>query len=74
MAPIPEFDYRLLYHERIVHSVANSTREDCRELLALAPRIPIQTQVREFSRAEANRALLLLKQGQIQGAGVWRVG
>lgn len=73
MTAIPEFDYRLLYHERVVRSVANSTRDDCRELLALAPRIPIQTQIMEFPLAETNTALAGLKQGRLRGAGVVRM-
>jgi propanol-preferring alcohol dehydrogenase len=74
MTPIPEMDYdKYLYHEKIVRSVANSTRKDAEELLKLAAKIPIHTEVQEFPLDEANRALLLLKQGKIQGAGVLRV-
>jgi alcohol dehydrogenase, propanol-preferring len=70
MSPVPAMDYRLLYHERTLRSVANSTRADCRELLALAPRVPIRTEVEVFPLEEVNRALLLLKQSRIQGAAV----
>ncbi len=74
MTPIPEMDYQEhLYYEKTVRSVANSTRKDAEDLLELAGRIPIHTEVQEFSLEEANRALLLLKQGKIQGAGVLRV-
>ncbi len=74
MTPVPEMDYQEhLYYERTVRSVANSTRKDAEELLKLAAVIPIHTQVQEFALEEANRALLLLKQGKIQGAGVLRV-
>lgn len=74
MTPIPEMDYQKhLYYERTVRSVANSTRKDAEDLLSLAAEIPIRTEVQEFQLEEANRALLLLKQGKIQGAGVLRV-
>jgi len=74
MSPIPEIDYdRLLYHERIVRSVANSTREDARELLRLAAEIPVRTEVQEFSLAEANEALQALKHSRIRGAAVLRI-
>jgi alcohol dehydrogenase, propanol-preferring len=74
MTPIPELDYQEhLYYEKTVRSVANSTRKDAEDLLELAGKISIHTEVQEFPLAEANRALLLLKQGKIQGAGVLRV-
>ncbi len=74
MTPIPEMDYQEhLYYERTVRSVANSTRKDAQDLLSLATEIPIRTEVQEFQLEEANRSLLLLKQGKIQGAGVLRV-
>jgi propanol-preferring alcohol dehydrogenase len=74
MTPVPEMNYdEYIYHEKIVRSVANSTRKDAEELLRLAAEIPIHTEVQEFPLDEANRALLLLKQGKIQGAGVLRV-
>lgn len=71
MTPIPEMDYmKYLYHERTVRSVANATREDGEELLKLAGEIPIQTKTTSFPLKEANRALQLLKQSKIDGAGV----
>jgi propanol-preferring alcohol dehydrogenase len=74
MTTIPEMDYQEhLYYEKTVRSVANSTRKDAEDLLKLAGEIPIHTEVQEFSLEEANRALLLLKQGKIQGAGVLKV-
>ncbi len=74
MTPIPEIDYgSLLYHEKTVRSVANSTRRDAGELLQLAAAIPIRTQVQTFPLAEANRALQLLKQDRIRGAAVLQV-
>ncbi len=72
-SPIPPMDYALLYHERTVRSVANSTRQDAEELLRLAAEIPIHTEVQTFSLEEANRALQLLKEGKINGAAVLEV-
>jgi len=74
MTPVPEMNYQEhLYYEKTVRSVANSTRKDAEDLLKLAAEIPIHTEVQEFALEEANRALLLLKQGKIQGAGVLMV-
>ncbi|HLY37914.1 MAG TPA: zinc-dependent alcohol dehydrogenase family protein [Candidatus Binatia bacterium] len=73
MSPIPEMDYALLYHERTLRSVANSTRDDARALLRLAAEVPLRTEVRVYPLAEANRALQDLKRSQIEGAGVLRV-
>jgi propanol-preferring alcohol dehydrogenase len=74
MTPIPELDYQKhLYYEKTVRSVSNSTRKDAEDLLKVAAEIPIRAEVQEFPLAEANRSLLLLKQGKIQGAGVLRV-
>jgi propanol-preferring alcohol dehydrogenase len=73
MSPIPALDYNLLYHERVVRSVANNTRRDGEDFLRLADEIPIRTEVREFPLAEANQALRALKQDAIRGAAVLRV-
>jgi len=70
MTPIPEMKYELLYHERIVRSVANATRGDAQQLMQLAGQIPIQTDIQTFPLADANRALLALKRSEIHGAGV----
>jgi alcohol dehydrogenase, propanol-preferring len=70
MSPIPELDYHSIYHEKAIRSVANSTRQDARELLELACEIPIRTEVETFALVEANKALLRLKQSRIRGAGV----
>jgi alcohol dehydrogenase, propanol-preferring len=70
MSAIPSFDYSLLYGERIVRSVANNTREDGREFLLEAARIPIRTHVETFSLDQANDALIALKEDAIRGAGV----
>ena len=70
MTPIPEMKYERLYHERVVRSVANATRDDARQLMQLARQIPIRTEVQTFRFADANRALLALKRSEIHGAGV----
>ncbi len=70
MSPITELDYSLLYQERTVRSVANSTRQDVLDLLKLAADIPIHTEVELFPLEEANRALQLLNQSRLRGAGV----
>ena len=70
MSPIPAFDYSLIYGERVVRSVANNTREDGREFLAEAARIPVRTHIQTFSFGQANEALMALKNDSIRGAGV----
>ncbi len=71
MTPIPQIDYdSLLYHERIVRSVANSTRQDARDFLRLAAEIPVRTETEMFRLEEANQALQALKHSRIRGAGV----
>ncbi len=74
MSFIPQFPYELLYNERAMKSVANSTREDARELLSLASYIPIKTKVEIFPLKEANVALSLLKKGDLNGTGVLKIG
>jgi len=72
--PIPPMDYaQLLWDEKEIKSVANITRKDAQEFLSLAAEIPIIPEVQEFRLEEANQALILLKQGKIQGAGVLRI-
>jgi propanol-preferring alcohol dehydrogenase len=72
--PIPSLDYaRLLWDEKEIKSVANITRKDAQDFLPLAAEIPIIPEVQEFKLEEANEALILLKQGQIQGAAVLRI-
>jgi propanol-preferring alcohol dehydrogenase len=73
MTPIPEIPYDMIYHERKVRSVANSTRQDAEELLRIASDIPIKPEVEVFSLEEANNALLLLKSAKINGAGVLKI-
>jgi propanol-preferring alcohol dehydrogenase len=70
MSDIPAFPYELLWGERAVRSVANLTREDGRELLALAPRVPVRTTVQTFPLEEANAALGALRDGRVTGAAV----
>jgi propanol-preferring alcohol dehydrogenase len=72
MSQIPAFDYELLWHERSVRSVANLTRRDGEEFLALAPRVAIRTHVTEYPLAEANQALEDLRHGRFVGAAVLR--
>ena len=72
--PIPELDYaEHLWYEKEIKSVANVTRKDAQEFLPLAAEIPVVPEVQEFRLEEANEALLLLKEGRIQGAAVLRM-
>ncbi|MCU0238296.1 MAG: hypothetical protein MUC29_02560 [Pyrinomonadaceae bacterium] len=73
MSEIPAFSYDLLWGERVLRSVANLTRQDGEAFLALAPKIPIQTQVQAFPLIQANEALQALRNGQIQGAAVLEI-
>ena len=70
MSDIPSFPYELLWQERMVCSVANLTRRDGEEFLALAPRVPVRTEIQTFRLAEANQALSRLRHGKLQGAAV----
>ncbi len=70
MSDIPSFPYRILWEERVVRSVANLTRRDGEEFLALAPRVPVRTEVETFSLGEANEALGRLRAGRVRGAAV----
>jgi len=70
MSDIPSFPYDILWGERLVRSVANLTREDGEEFLALAPKVPIKTEVQTFPLEDANEALNLLRSGRITGAAV----
>lgn len=70
MSLIPSFEYALVYGERAVRSVANNTRDDGREFLAEAARVPVRTHVETFPLREANRALFALKHDGLRGAGV----
>ena len=70
MSDIPSFPYRLLWGERTLRSVANLTRADAREFLALAGTIPLQTHTQVYPLADANRALDDLRSGRVSGAAV----
>jgi propanol-preferring alcohol dehydrogenase len=70
MSDIPSFPYEILWGERLVRSVANLTRRDGTEFLALAPRIPVRTEVQTFPLGAANEALAALREGRVRGAAV----
>jgi len=70
MSDIPSFPYRLLWGERTVRSVANLTRRDGEEFLALAMKVPIRTAVKAFPLTDANQAIARLRAGRIRGAAV----
>ena len=70
MSDIPSFPYRILWQERRICSVANLTRRDGEEFLALAPKVPVRTQVELFPLDQANDALDRLRDGRITGAAV----
>ena len=73
MSDIPQMPYELIYHERVVRSVANSTHQDVREFLSLAAEVPIRTTVDEFPLEQANEAILAMKHSRMEGAAVLRV-
>jgi alcohol dehydrogenase, propanol-preferring len=70
MSDIPSFPYRILWEERQVLSVANLTREDAHEFLAVAPQAGVKTEVTRYPLAKANEALDDLREGRLQGAAV----
>ena len=67
MSDIPSFPYELLWGERVLRSVANLTRRDGEEFLALAPRVPVRTHVETFPLEQANEALAKLRRGDVRG-------
>ena len=73
-SPIPPIEYPWIYHERVVRSVANSTRQDARELLRDAALVPVVSRVQEYALEDANEALLDLKEDRVRGSAVLRVG
>jgi alcohol dehydrogenase, propanol-preferring len=73
MSDIPTLPYHLLWGERVVRSVANLTRRDGEEFLALAPQVPVRTEVQPFPLADANEALRRLREGELRGAAVLTV-
>ena len=70
MSDIPSFPYRLLWEERVIRSVANLTRRDAVEFLALAADIPLRTHIQTYPLEDANRALDDLRAGRLSGAAV----
>ena len=70
MSDIPSFPYEWLWGERMIRSVANLTRRDGDDFLALAPRVPVRTEVERFPLAKANEALAALRGGRVRGAAV----
>ncbi|MFL5821619.1 MAG: zinc-dependent alcohol dehydrogenase family protein [Solirubrobacteraceae bacterium] len=74
MSEIPPLRYADLWQERTLRSVANLTRQDGRDFLALAPRIPVRTEVTTYPLADANRALEDLRAGRFRGAAVLTIG
>jgi propanol-preferring alcohol dehydrogenase len=73
MSDIPAFPYSLLWEERLIRSVANLTRKDGEEFLALAPQVPVKTDVTTFPLEQAGEALEQLRDGQFVGAAVVRI-
>ena len=67
MTPIPEMDYSLVYGERTIRSVANTTRRDAEDLLAEAAKVPVRTVVDTFALEEANRVLEMMKNSKLRG-------
>ena len=70
MSDIPSFPYSLLWEERVIRSVANLTRQDGEEFLALAPQVPVKADVKIFPLEQAGHALEQLRHGQFTGAAV----
>jgi alcohol dehydrogenase, propanol-preferring len=70
MSDIPQMPYELLWGERVLRSVANLTRADAEEFLAIAPKVPVRTEVTTFPLEEANEALDRLRSGNLRGAAV----
>jgi propanol-preferring alcohol dehydrogenase len=70
MSDIPSFPYEILWGERALRSVANLTRRDGEEFMALAPQVPVRTEVAEYPLAQANLALDDLREGRVRGAAV----
>jgi alcohol dehydrogenase, propanol-preferring len=73
MSDIPSFSYELMWDERAVRSVANLTRRDGEEFLALAPQVPVRTEIEVFALEDANVALDRMREGDVRGAAVLRL-
>jgi propanol-preferring alcohol dehydrogenase len=72
--PLPPIEYPWIYHERVVRSVANSTRQDARELLRDSALVPVRSHVQEYDLEQGNEALIDLKADRVRGSAVLRVG
>jgi len=73
MSAIPSLDYSLIYDERVIRSVANSTRQDVKEFLDVAARVPVRTALKVFELEQANQALAALKKSEFKGGAVLRI-
>jgi propanol-preferring alcohol dehydrogenase len=73
MTPIPQLDYASLYQERVIRTVANSTRQDAHEFLDLAAKVPVKTEIQVFPLEQANQALQSLKKSEIKAAAVLQI-
>jgi propanol-preferring alcohol dehydrogenase len=74
MSDIPSFPYEILWHEHSLRSVANLTRGDGEEFIALAPQVPVQTEIQVYPLAEANSALDDMRHGRVRGTAVLKIG
>jgi propanol-preferring alcohol dehydrogenase len=73
MTPVPQMDYQLIYGERTIRSVANTTRQDAEELLRAAGEIPVHTVVEIFPLEDANEVLLMMKQSALRAGAALMV-
>ncbi len=73
MSDIPSFSYELLWDERVLGSVANLTRDDGEEFLAIAPEVPVRTEVELHPLENANEALDSIRTGSLRGAAVLKI-
>jgi alcohol dehydrogenase, propanol-preferring len=73
MTDIPSFPYDLLWEERSIRSVANLTRQDGEEFLALVPRVPVRAETETFALEDANDAIARLRRGELRGSAVLRL-
>lgn len=73
MSDIPSFKYNLLWEERVIRSVANLSRQDGEELLAVAPKVPVKTEVKIYKLEQTNEALKDLRDGSFQGSAVLKI-
>jgi propanol-preferring alcohol dehydrogenase len=74
MSDIPSFPYEILWHERSLRSVANLTRQDGDEFIALAPEVPVRTEIQLYDLRDANRALDDMRHGRVKGTAVLKIG